>query len=272
MTSADSTEATEEAGSQLKAEEEGAERVKMVVFAPIGGDGLVEQTVRRLSDAISAGFLVDNERLPPESALSASLGISAMTLRDALAEMRAAGYVETRRGRDGGTFVKRPSDGRRRAKGGRRSSLDHRYLRDLIDHRRAIGAEAAATAAVKASEDDLDAIDELVTRLEEVSSRRDYLKLDAELHICVAAASGSPRLLQEQTKLEMELNGIVDAIAPPRARLKRKDRQAEHRALSAALRARDDADARRIMEEHVDAGGKTLAGWLRPSDTEAPDA
>jgi DNA-binding FadR family transcriptional regulator len=268
MMAEDAAGAMEEPRTQLQAEREAAQRLRNVVFAPIGGDGLVEQTVRRLSDAISAGLLADNERLPPESELSASLGIAAMTLREALAELREAGYVETRRGRDGGTFVKRPSASGVWPSGSRRSSIDHRYLRDLTDHRRAIGAEAAALAAVKASEDDLGAIADLVDRLERVRTRHGYLKLDAELHISVAAASGSVRLLKEQTKLEMELNGVVDAIAPPRARVKRTERQAEHVKLLAALREGDDAAARVVVETHVNAGGEALATWLKAANAD----
>ena len=37
--------------------------------------------------------------------LAGRLGVSRVTVRDALRELAAAGYVETRRGRFGGTFV-----------------------------------------------------------------------------------------------------------------------------------------------------------------------
>ena len=77
------------------------------ILQPIGGTGLVEQTVRRLGEAIGLGILEVGERLPAEPELSERLGISPMTLREALSILREAGYVETRRGRAGGTFVRR---------------------------------------------------------------------------------------------------------------------------------------------------------------------
>src|SRR4249920_936294 len=80
---------------------------RAVVFSPIGGQGLVEQAVRRLGEAIGLGLLEVGERLPSEPELAERLGIAPMTLRQALAILREAGYVETQRGRGGGTFVRR---------------------------------------------------------------------------------------------------------------------------------------------------------------------
>ena len=113
---------------------------RAVVFSPIGGEGLVEQAVRRLGEAIGLGLLEVGERLPPEADLAERFDIAPMTLRQALAILREAGYVETRRGRGGGTFVRRalprtPA----RAAGERLRSLTVEGLRDLIDFRRARG-------------------------------------------------------------------------------------------------------------------------------------
>ena len=62
----------------------------------------------RVGQAIQLGLLTDGEQLPPETEFAAQLGVSAMTLREALAMLRQQGLVETRRGRTGGTFVRRP--------------------------------------------------------------------------------------------------------------------------------------------------------------------
>src|SRR3990172_10650871 len=78
---------------------------RALVFSPIGGEGLVEQAVCRLGEAIGLGLLEVGERLPPEAELAERFDIAPMTLRQALAILREAGYVETRRGRGGGTFV-----------------------------------------------------------------------------------------------------------------------------------------------------------------------
>ena len=78
---------------------------RTLVFAPLAPEGAVERIVRRLGEAIGSGVLSPGERLPPEPRLAAQFGVAPMTLRQALGVLRQAGFVETRRGRNGGSFV-----------------------------------------------------------------------------------------------------------------------------------------------------------------------
>ena len=57
---------------------------------------------------ISAGHLLDGERLPPERAMAAEMGISVGTLRKSLAELEKVGLLERRQG--SGNYVKAKSD------------------------------------------------------------------------------------------------------------------------------------------------------------------
>lgn len=66
---------------------------------------LVEQW---LAGAIGSGRLPLGERLPPEGQFAAALGISRMTLRQALGSLEGRGLLERKRGRAGGTFVSKP--------------------------------------------------------------------------------------------------------------------------------------------------------------------
>lgn len=61
-----------------------------------------------LAAAIAHGSLADGDRLPPEQDLAGLFGVSRMTLRQALGALEAGDMVERRRGRLGGTFVRRP--------------------------------------------------------------------------------------------------------------------------------------------------------------------
>lgn len=63
----------------------------------------IEQWLKR---RIAEGHLLPDDKLPPEEELSAALGVSRMTLRQALGSLEAAGVVERRRGRSGGTFIR----------------------------------------------------------------------------------------------------------------------------------------------------------------------
>lgn len=61
---------------------------------------------RWLKRRMASGHLVPGDKLPPEGVLAAGLGVSRMTLRQALASLEAAGLLERRRGRAGGNFVR----------------------------------------------------------------------------------------------------------------------------------------------------------------------
>ena len=61
-----------------------------------------------LLDRITSGHLRTDDRLPSEEELAASIGVSRMTLRQALGSLEAGGWLERKRGRSGGSFVREP--------------------------------------------------------------------------------------------------------------------------------------------------------------------
>ena len=64
-----------------------------------------EDTVGRLLQTIRLGVLQPGESLPPERELAARLGVSRDTVREAIKSLSDAGYLVSRRGRYGGTFL-----------------------------------------------------------------------------------------------------------------------------------------------------------------------
>ena len=69
----------------------------------------VHATVSRwLLDLVARGELVAGDRLPREDEFAATLGISRMTLRQALSTLEAGGLLDRRTGRRGGTVVREP--------------------------------------------------------------------------------------------------------------------------------------------------------------------
>src|SRR5438067_1810851 len=75
------------------------------LFRPVRAGNAFEETVERLLQAIRLGVVGTGERLPSERELADRLGVSRVTLREAIRALADAGYVESRRGRYGGTFV-----------------------------------------------------------------------------------------------------------------------------------------------------------------------
>src|SRR5215470_10881960 len=82
--------------------------VDAAVFQPVRAGNAFEETVERLLRAIKLGVVAAGDRLPPERELAARLGVARATLREAIHALADAGYVASRRGRYGGTFVTEP--------------------------------------------------------------------------------------------------------------------------------------------------------------------
>ena len=129
---------------------------RAAVFAPLDGAGRAELVERRLTDAIVLGLLADGERLPSETEMAKRFGVATVTAREALEALRDEGLVETRRGRDGGSFVT--------AKDGPDEPPSHRgcgrspgsSCATWPPTTRSIAAGAAELAADRATDDDLE--------------------------------------------------------------------------------------------------------------------
>ncbi len=67
------------------------------------------QVAKIFEEGIIRGELTPGTALPPENTIAARYGISRMTVRQAIAELTAAGLVYTRKGR--GTYVAKPAIG-----------------------------------------------------------------------------------------------------------------------------------------------------------------
>ena len=59
-----------------------------VIFAPLGQATRSEQVVDRLKNAIVTGLLEANEQLPNEAELAKLMGVSHITIREALNTLR----------------------------------------------------------------------------------------------------------------------------------------------------------------------------------------
>jgi len=238
------------------------------VLAPLDPHGRVAEVERRLAEAIDVGVFGEGEQLPSESELSARLGVATVTLREALAGLRRTGLVETRRGRHGGTFVRGRSDARLLD---RLAALSVDELRDLADHRTAVAATVAELAAVRASDPDLERLEEHVERLAGATGAVERRAADERFHVELAATTRSLRLTRAEMELQAEAGPLVWLVADPARAL------ADHRGVLAAVRARRPRAARERMTAHLAAEldaliALHLARAAGPQRADAPSA
>lgn len=231
------------------------------VLRPVRGHHAFEACVEQLATAIRLGVYPLGSTLPSERDLAARLRVSRATLREAMAALRQAGLVETRRGRGGGTVVTlRPRTPSARAAA--RISADRRsdWL-DALAYRRIVEPGAAQLAA------EADLTDAQRRQLEEAhaevaAARRPaaHRQADSRFHLTVAALSGSPRLVEAVTSVQSVLHEMLLAIPVLEANIAHSDRQ--HAAVVRAVLAGRPDRARRAMEEHCDDTAALLRGLV----------
>ena len=179
-------------------------RLLTAVFAPLGDTGKASRVEERIVQGISAGALADGDRLPTEVELAASMGVATVTAREALAGLRSRGLVETRRGREGGTFITLPSGDRSVLVRRRLTGMSRVELRDLAIHYAAIAATAAELAADAADREDVEALAHLLDAPAGASNRAvgDFL-------LELAALSQSARLTREYVRLHTDYGSLL---------------------------------------------------------------
>lgn len=219
-----------------------------VLAAPSPGGRAVD-VVARLRDAMYLGILKPGDQLPAEVDLARQFGVAPMTVRDALAVLRETGLIETRRGRTGGSFVRRfaapPSDKARE----QLTELTLSQLRDLVDEHEAVSGQAAALAADRASESNLRRLVRLADDLRSAVTPAECIRADSRFHVEVAVAAQSERLTRQEVRLQAEICGLL--WFPEGPTLDQVAIAAEHHAIAAAVADGDAELARRHVERHM---------------------
>ena len=227
-----------------------------MLFRPVRDGNPFEVTVERLATAIRLGAVTD--RLPPERELAGLLGVSRMTLRDALQALADAGYVTSRRGRGGGTFVRyRLPDGDAQAVA--RSMGE--TLTHALDYRRIIEPGAAALAAstplVAAARDHLTTCLAEATDASDDAVRR---RADSRFHLAIAGVTGNEPLIAAVADVQARISGLLELIPVLRSNITHSD--AQHEEVVRAILANDGARAAAAMTEHCDATAALLRAFL----------
>jgi GntR family transcriptional repressor for pyruvate dehydrogenase complex len=234
------------------------------LISPLATAGRAGEVVSRVSQAIRLGLVVDGEQLPPETEFAAQLGVSAMTLREALAALREQGLVETRRGRTGGTFVRRPVPPPVGTLRDRLRAMTASALRDMTDEQLAVSGGAAKLAAARAAAGDVRRLYTLADQLSAATSLGSRIRADSRFHVEVAIAAQSERLTRLEVALQTDLAELLwlppetdsgEAGPGPIGTAGPLDHiavAAEHAAITAAIAAGDGDGARVLAERHVE--------------------
>lgn len=155
---------------------------------------LLDMLSGQIEERILSGDLVAGERLPAEETLAEEYGVSRPLVREALAKLRAGGYLETVTGR--GTFVRHPDAGHLAEsfiQQIRLTGAQPLSVAQLYEARAAIEVAAATLAAPRATADDIAKLASLLEQMRDnAGDAAAYTAADVGFHVAVAAATGNP--------------------------------------------------------------------------------
>lgn len=234
--------------------------VTAVLLRPVRQGNALEATLDRLLAGLRLGVFPEGHRLPAERELAARLAVSRVTLREALQVLQAAGYVEARRGRYGGTFVVELSEVVHRAPPPVRPAPPGRLVADdALMLRQVVEVGAATTAARLASSPEVAADLEAHLAACAAAPASRYDRADARLHLAIAEATGSVSVVAVVAEARMRLHDVLAGAAAAASPAERARSDAGHAAVVAAVRAGDPPGAAAAMAAHLAA----TAAWLR---------
>ncbi len=231
--------------------------VSDALLRPVRPGNAFEDTVGRLLQTIRLGVIAPGESLPPERELAARLQVSRDTVREAIKSLAEAGYLVSRRGRYGGTFLadELPTPGTEGAQAITRAELDDALvLREILE----VGAaRMAATRTLTAVEREL-----LWSRMADVrgADPSDYRRLDSRLHLAIAELVGAPSLVPLVAENRMRVNQLLDRIPLLSRNIAHSDEQ--HEAIVIAILAGDPDAVEVAMRAHIAGSASLLHGFL----------
>lgn len=221
-----------------------------LLFGPLGSTDVASAVVHRLRAAIGLGLLKDGQRLPKEADLAAQLGITTFALREALAELRKQGLLQTRAGKYGGSFVTHPADGGD-VEHAELASLSSAELRDLGDWRAMIGGQAASLAALRSAPGNVKTLRTYAARVGGATSSLEARRAHGRFHLELASAAQSKRLTRAEFALHEQIDWLFGlALATPEERASSAEAL---QAVADAVARHDHLEARRLAELQVGA-------------------
>ncbi|PDQ34710.1 MAG: hypothetical protein B5766_09605 [Candidatus Lumbricidophila eiseniae] len=218
-----------------------------------------EETLQRLLQSIRLGLIAPGERLPTERELASMLDISRNRLREALGSLTEAGWVVSRRGRNGGTFVAdilpslSPVPDREDTLLFAAGLTDTLTLRSVVE----VGvARRSADCTLSASDRDR------IWRAHQEcqgAALATYRIADSRLHLLFAEIIGAPSVIPLVADIRARVNELLDGFPLLTPNIAHSNKQ--HAAIVRAVLGGQPDAAASAMAEHLAGTEALLRGF-----------
>ncbi len=152
-----------------------------------------EEVVELLKKKILLRQSLPGDMFPREETLARQYSVSRALIREALGILKAQGYLESKRGKGGGTFVKDIVQSK---------EIDSLYtdlvlmkemtVSQLLEARLLVEPKAAEVAARKMTDDGLRALSACLCRKKEAQSLQERIQANITFHNTIGKVSGNP--------------------------------------------------------------------------------
>ena len=210
------------------------------------GDYAYERVLRM----IVAGEVPENRKLPSETALSQTLGVSRPVVRQALALLREDGIIASRQG-SGSYVIRRPHPSVLRF-GPDGSAAD---IHRCAEFRADVESAAAALAAQRRTPAQMDQIERARDAAMATANGDFDIDADQHLHLLIWQAADNQYYASALAEIRAHMRSVMDLGARAlilRPRPLSEAVNAEHAAIVDAIRDQDPARAGQAMRDHVE--------------------
>ena len=222
-----------------------------------------------LERRILEGSLKPGNRLPSERDLALELGVSRPSLREAIHKLVAKGLLTTRHG--GGNFVTDRLEAHF-ADPWQEMLQGHPLLHsDLLEFRQMLESQAAALAADRATDADIERLDAAYSKMEAVYATHDLaacIDTDVAFHQVISEAAHNVLIGHLTASLLRVIHGhISNNLEHLHARPQRWDQlQSQHHAIWKAIRERNPEAAATAARVHIEFVRQSMADNAREEE------
>ncbi|MEN6461058.1 MAG: GntR family transcriptional regulator [Syntrophomonas sp.] len=215
---------------------------------------LRELVLEAIREAIINGTLKPRERLM-EIQLAEELGVSRTPVREALRKLELEGFI---------VMVPR--------KGAYVADFSFKDIADIFEIRAALEGLAAALAAERITDDELENMERLLVEKAEAINQQDIEKLvevDTKFHDALYQASRNERLTAIISNLREQIQRFrATSLANPGRGKKSLD---EHRYIVEAIQSRDVQQARQAAQDHIENAENSMIESIKKDGFDVPN-
>ena len=229
------------------------------LYKVVSSNRMSEAIVEQIRSLIRSETLRPGDRLPSERDLGEQMGVSRVTVREAMRVLEAQGLIEIRVGARGGAIVTTPNSSRLGTRLADLISLSPMTAAEVTEARQVFELGIIPLVIARADEKDIADLRAMVGEHQEALKKGEYnMQMSAAFHVRVAACTHNAaiEMLVHSFHGPLLMSLREAQVAAPLMGVRGTN---EHRDFVEAVARRDQAKAEEIMRAHLERTAKRVS-------------